>query len=61
LSIKIKKTDTTKGELPKESFVKCQKVLSIHKSLVRKEVCMVNEELFRKIIEKFIGIFTEAS
>ena len=53
LSMSLEQEDMQKGILPKKSYVRIQKIFSIHKRLVRKEVCKLKKEVLKSIIDKF--------
>jgi len=56
LSIPLQQSDMQNGTLPIKSYIKLQKVFSIHKTLVRKEVCKIKPEVMNLVLAKFVEL-----
>jgi len=55
-SFTILQKDLIQGNLPKASYIKLQKVFTIHKNLIRKEVCKLDPNILKKVINQFIEL-----
>ena len=54
LNVQIKQSNIQSGILPKTSYIKLQKIYTIHKKLVRKTVCELTPTVTKKVLNKFI-------
>ena len=52
-AIQIENEHVQDGVLPKTSWIRTDKVFTIHKSLIRKRVCSVRKEKCREVIDAF--------
>lgn len=56
-SIQIETKDLQDGELPVTSFVRYDKIVTLHSSLVKQVVASLAPRAFRKIIREFMKLF----
>jgi len=54
-SVMLEDKDLAGGEMLKQSFVKCNAVLVVEKSLVIKTVAVVNDKKLKEVLQKFSG------
>lgn len=57
LGFEINNNDLKEGSLPAASFVKIDKVVSLRKSIIRKKVAILKNDVCEKIIKKFKHLF----
>ena len=51
--VSLRNEDLTKGEIMKQSFVKCGSVLTIEKSLIVKTVAVITDKKLEEVLCKF--------
>jgi len=51
-TVKITLNELISGALPKTSFIKTNKIFSLHKSLVRKSICIIKPEVLKEALKK---------
>lgn len=56
-AFKISSTDLTLGRLAVTSYVNCDKVVTLHASIVRKNVAHLRTTVVRRIVTKFTDQF----
>jgi len=50
--ILLKKSDFVEGELPFKSYLKSHRVFTVHKEIIKKKLCTVNDELFDRVLKE---------
>jgi len=57
LEITIDNTNLFQGSLPKKSYIRVSKIVSLEKNLIIKKVAQINEKKLKEILEKLSKIF----
>lgn len=56
-SVGLNNRDLQKGELLRNSYVKCGSVLAIEKALIQKTVAVLSGKKLKEVIKKFVSLF----
>ena len=52
--ITIEQKDCEEGELPFSSFIKCYRLFTIHRRIIKKKMCKLNNKLFDKVVSELV-------
>ena len=58
-SIELLEDSFSEGNLPLKSRVRCDKILSIEKSLFTKKICTVSKETFSIVVKEINGLISQ--
>ena len=54
-SLLIKKDSFEKGKLPFKSWIKPQRIFTIHEKIIRKKICTINIKFYKEVLRGIVG------